>query len=194
MKYLKNFKIYESIDGLPGKISIDEYVKQVLPQLDIETKKRFCDWWIENRSNYNIYFFKFKSNAPIMGGIVGEDSLAINHMIKRLPPHMSLFLLLHESKHLDQHANSEFMDGYFNSVVRNNFPLFVTSYRKLEKEANDYAFEVMQNLDIFNQELSRDRNIRGNEYAADQVFGMMQNDIKKTGARDFFELIKTQII
>lgn len=193
MKYLKNFKIYESI-SLPSRITIDEYVEQVLPQLDIETKTRFCDWWSENRSNYNIYFFKFKSTAPIIGGIVGEDSLAINHMIKRLPPHMSLFLPLHESKHLDQHADREFMDGYFHSVVRNDFPLFVKSYRKLEKEANDYAFEVMKNLDIFTQELSSDRNIRGNEYAADQVFRMMQNDIKRTGARDFFELIKTQII
>lgn len=195
MKYLKNFLLYESVNNIPGEISIEEYIEEVLPQFEDEKKEVFCNWWNENRKDYKIYFFNFNTKAPIMGGIIHENGLAINHIIKRLPPHMRIFLPLHESRHLDQQAKNDFMSGYFDSVVNKNFPLFIETYRRLEKDANDFAFEVMEQLNLYiNNIKTEERLIRGNEFAADQVYAMMQRDIMKTGAEDFFELIKSQIL
>ena len=89
--------------------------------------------------------------------------------------------------------SDEFSKGYFQSVVDNNLPLFIKSYKRYESEANDYAIQVLRQLDIFTTELD-ERRIRSNEGMASHIFDMMKKDIKKTGAKTIFELIKTQII
>jgi hypothetical protein len=196
MKYLKEFYLFENVKQLTGEISVKEYIKKAIPELDPDTTQRFCSWWSENRSGYKIYFFRFNSQMPIVGGIVENNGLAINQTIMgRMPPFMCIFLLLHESKHLDQNAKGDFMSGYFDSVVENNYDLFKSSYVRLEKEANDFAIEVMKQNDFYSEEITRSEGmIRSNERAYSDVYKMMQQDIKKSGAKDFFELIKLQIL
>lgn len=192
MKHLKKFELFETISTIPGETTIENYVSQVLPGMSTRDKEKFCDYWNQNRSEYKLHYFKFA--VPILGAAVGEKEIAVNTDIKNLPEHMRLFLPLHESFHLDQNAESdEFSKGYFQSVVDNNLPLFIKSYKRYESEANDYAIQVLRQLDIFTTELD-ERRIRSNEGMVSHIFDMMKKDIKKTGAKTIFELIKTQII
>lgn len=196
MKYLKEFFLFENSKQLTGEISVEEYIKKAIPELDPDTTQRFCSWWSENRSVYKIYFFRFNSQMPIVGGIVESNGLAINKTVMgRMPPFMRIFLLLHESKHLDQNAKNDFMSNYFDSVVQNNYELFKSSYVRLEKEANDFAIDVMIQNDFYSDDIKRAEGmLRSNERAYSSVYRMMQQDIKKSGAKDFFELIKSQIL
>jgi hypothetical protein len=182
---IKNFKDYSD---LPGLITIEDFTKS------LGLKKKDCDkvssWWKENNPDIKIQYFDFK--VPLLGAAISPDAVAINKN-GRPDPLFKLFLLIHESRHLhDNRMSKEFQEGYFESVVNDDFPTFEKAYKKFEKAANDWTIDAMMKLGFsrfVNQE-----NLRINESYASVVFQMMKQDIKRIGAKNIFELIRKQII
>jgi hypothetical protein len=188
MKYLKSYKIFESLDTT---ISIEDFLTRI--RIPNHLVGNISEWWNQNRSHIDIYLFRFNTNKMIAGGIVGENKIAINESIP-MPPHVKLFLLLHESKHIDQHNEGRFMDAYFQTVVDGNKEEFLRNYSELEAEANLFAIEAMNELG-FEREMRMEANmLRGNERAGEMVYRMMQADINQYEPNNFFDLIKSQIL
>jgi hypothetical protein len=188
MKYLKSYKIFESLDIT---ISIEDFLRRI--RIPNHLISNIVSWWNKNRSHIDIYSFNFNTGKMIAGGIVGKNKIAINERLP-MPPHVKLFLLLHESKHIDQHNEDRFMDAYFQTVVDGNKEEFLRNYTELEVEANLFTIEAMNELG-FEREMRMESNmLRGNENAGEMVYRMMRSDIEKYGSNDFFDLIKSQIL
>ena len=110
-----------------------------------------------------------------------------------MPPHIKLFLALHESRHCDQHREEGFMEGYYNSVVNGDKEQFLQTYPELERDANDFAVQSMRECG-FDREMSfEESRLRGNERAGEMVYQMMTNDINRLNPVDFFDLLKKQM-
>jgi Zn-dependent peptidase ImmA (M78 family) len=168
-------------------------ISAFLYKIDIYDKD-IVEWWDKNiGDNIKIYYFPFNTNQPMIGGMIGNNSIAFNSNIM-LPSKLKLYVLLHEIAHIHQHSNNNFMDGYFNSVVENNEEKFLYSYKLLEKEANDFAINSMIELGFKDFIDKEELRLRANEYSGKMIYNMMKLDIKKYDPIDFFDLILKQII
>jgi len=168
---------------------------QFLIEIGIPENRRhqIVEWWNQNRANIKIYYFPFSSPHPIAGVFLGTNTIAINSAVP-MPPHVKLFLALHESRHCDQHAEGIFMEGYYDTVVNGDRESFLQSYRELEKDANDFAINSMRAIG-FEREMNREEmGLRGNEGAGNMVYQMMTRDINRLNPSDFIDLLKKQIL
>jgi hypothetical protein len=189
MKHLSTFKLFERLDN-----STLVTIEQLLERIGIPNPMRpnIITWWNENRSEIRIHLFPFNSPQPIAGVFLGEDVIAINERLQ-MPPHVKLFLALHESRHCDQHADGILMPGYYDTVVNGDKDSFLQSYRELEEDANDFAINSMREVG-FGREMDREEMmLRSNERAGSMVYQMMSADIQRINPVDFFDLLKKQI-
>lgn len=188
MKYIKSYKLFESLTP-DNQITIEQFLDNIGIR---ENKQQIVEWWNQNRSEIQIYYFQF-SSQPIAGVSLGTNTIAINSSLP-MPPHVKLFLALHESRHCDQHADGILMPGYYDTVVNGDKDSFLQSYRELEKDANDFAINSMRSIG-FEREMNREEGrLRGNEGAGNMVYQMMKNDINKFNPVDFIDLLKKQIL
>lgn len=189
LKYFKQLFESENINT-PG-ISIEDFCNRIgIPQSMINN---ISEWWDANRSNIKIHLFPFGSVDPIAGVFLGEDTVCINENL-RMPPHIKMFLALHESRHCDQERDGIFMEGYYDTVINNDLEGFLEAYSRLEKDANDYAIQSMRDIG-FSREMDMEENrLRGNERAGNMVYSMMKKDIERLNPTDFFDLLKKQIL
>jgi archaellum component FlaC len=128
-----------------------------------------------------------------VGGIISDDTIVINsmsHFPQMDKGDFMLFISFHEVRHIIQQRENKMDDLYFKPVVDKNIDEFQKNYTVLERDANKFAHESMQklNINIPIQELSR------NELFAKPVFSMMERDIDKFKAKSMYELIKIQVI
>lgn len=188
MRYIKEYKIFEN---LSNPVSINQFVSQIgIPD---PKRQRIIEWWNENRSHIKIHYFEFSSPQPIAGVFLGIDEIAINRRLP-MPPHMKLFLALHESAHCDQHRQGRFMEHYYNTVVEGDKDSFLQGYAQLEREANDFAVNSMRQIGFDNEMTREEMMIRGNERAGQMVYNMMRSDIERFRPVDFIDLLKKQIL
>lgn len=187
MKYLKQFRIFESSE-IP--LPIDFFLDEI--GITSDKKKIVEGWWSQHRNHIKIYHFPFSSPHPILGVILGENEIAINKKMN-VPPHIKLFVALHESRHCDQHSQGIFNPQYFETVVQGNKPEFLKNYVKLEVDANDFAINNLRKIG-FDREMDREeRMLRGNEGAGHKVYDMMTQDIQRFKPVDFIDLLKKQV-
>jgi len=189
LKYFN--ELYESMNLDNPGISIEDFSNSIgiEPRLIPSISK----WWSENRSNIKIYFFTFNSVSPIAGVFLGTDTICINQS-SGMPPHIKLFLALHESRHCDQHKEGIFMDGYYNTVLNGDLDGFLESYSLLESDANNYAIQSMRDIGFYREMDREEGMLRGNERAGRMVYNMMKRDIERLNPTDFFDLLKKQIL
>lgn len=200
MKYLKsysklfdNYYSYKSPNDLEdesGQISINEFVNKI----GIDRKDEIIKWWNENRNHIKLHIKSFNTRQPIAGIFLGSDMVYINgNLPPMMPPYIKLFLALHESRHCDQHRDGRFMSGYYDTVLNGDKEGFLSSYKELEKDANDYAFNAMRELGY---QMREEHMLRENENSGQMVYNMMSDDIKKFNLgpdSDFFDLLKKQV-
>ena len=189
MKHIKSFKIFESLTE-ENQISIEQFLNEI--RIPSNKVQQITEWWGQNR-DIKIYYFPFSSPQPIAGVFLGTDSIAINSRLP-MPPHVKLFLALHESRHCDQHAQGIFMEGYYDTVVNGDKDSFLQSYRELEKDANDFAINSMREMGFEREMNMEEMRLRGNEGAGNMVYQMMTNDINRLNPTDFIDLLKKQIL
>jgi hypothetical protein len=191
MKYLKKFKLFESLDS-QKEISIEDYLKEI--ELDKTTNiEPIIEWWKENRPHIKLYYFNFNSSEPIMGGIIADNTICINKKVQ-MAPQIKLFIALHESKHIDQHNEGRFEEGYFKTVLNGDKEKFLDAYVELEKEANDFAFQSIKDLNIDWFVSYKEKMLRHNESLGNIIYQMMKQDIERLNVTNFYELIKKQIL
>jgi len=192
MRHIKNFyQLFESEEFLNQGTSIEEFSERI--GISPNMIPAVSEWWNKNRANIKIHLFPFGSQDPIAGVFLGDDNVCINDRL-RMPPHIKLFLALHESRHCDQHRDNIFMDGYYNTVLNSDLDGFLESYAELEKDANDFAVESMREMG-FNREMDmEERRLRSNELAGRMVYNMMKKDIDRLNPSDFFDLLKKQVL
>jgi hypothetical protein len=106
---------------------------------------------------------------------------------------IKLFLAFHESRHCDQYRAGGFMEGYYDTVVRGDKEAFLTAYRDLERDANDFAIQSMRACGFEREMNFEEGRLRGNEAAGEMVYRMMTGDIQRLNPVDFFDLLKKQI-
>lgn len=188
MKHLISYKVYENLNNT--QVSIEDFLKNIgMPQFKHE---QIIEWWNNNRRNIKIHFFPFSSPKPIAGVFLGTDVIAVNQRLQ-MPPHVKLFLALHESRHCDQHSNGIFMSGYYDTVVSGDENSFLQSYRELEQDANSYAINGMREMGFEREMNIEEIRLRSNENAGPMVFRMMTDDIRLLNPTDFIDLLKKQI-
>jgi hypothetical protein len=189
MKYLQKFKLFERLDN-STLVTIDELLERF--RIPNPMRPTISSWWNENRRDIRIHLFPFNSPQPIAGVFLGENIIALNERVP-MPPHVKLFLALHESRHCDQHREGNFMEGYYETVVRGDRENFLRAYSELERDANDFAINSMRQIG-FDREMDREEMmLRSNERAGDMVYQMMSSDIQRLNPVDFFDLLKKQI-
>ena len=189
MKYIKNYKLFESLTP-DNQITIEQFLDNIGIR---ENKQHIVEWWNQNRTTIKIYYFQFNSPQPIAGVFLGTDTIAINSRLP-MPPHVKLFLALHESRHCDQHAQGRFMEGYYHTVVNGDREAFLQSYSELERDANDFAINSMRSIGFEREMNMEEMRLRGNEGAGNMVYQMMKNDINRFNPEDIFDLLKMQIL
>jgi len=189
-RYIKPLnQLFENLEDHPA-MPIEEFVNVI--NLPKQKQTQAIDWWKKNRGNIKIHFVEFSTHEPILGVFMsGEDVLVNAKAWPPAPPELRLFIAAHESRHADQHRKGMFGPNYFDPVVNDDFEKFKHGYQRLEKDANDFAFNAMEGMGV--RLPIPEQHIRGNERAAHEVFYMMQRDIKESGATDMFELLKSQI-
>ena len=111
-----------------------------------------------------------------------------------MSPFMKIFLALHESAHCDQHRLGIFSENYYGPVVDGRKEDFLEGYRKLEKQANDFAIKSMREMGFSDEMDIVEGTLRSNERAGEMVFRMMSNDIRRLNPVDFIDLLKKQIL
>ena len=189
MKYLQKFKLFERLDN-----STLVTIEQLLERIGIPNPMRpnIVNWWNQNRSEIRIHLFPFNSPQPIAGVFLGENIIALNERLP-MPPHVKLFLALHESRHCDQHREGGFMEGYYDTVVNGDREAFLGAYSRFERDANDFAIQSMRACGFEREMNFEEMRLRGNERAGDMVYQMMSGDIQRMNPVDFFDLLKKQI-
>ena len=189
MKYLQTYKLFEDLDN-STQVSIDQFLEKIrIPEFK---RPEIISWWNQNRTDFVIHYFDFSSPQPIAGVFLGENIIAINSRLP-MPPHIKLFLALHESRHCDQHREGRFMEGYYNNVVNGDKESFLQTYMDLERDANNFAIQSMRECGFDSEMNFEEMRLRGNERAGDMVYRMMSNDIQRLNPTDFFDLLKKQI-
>ena len=189
MKNLRYYHLFESSIGKPT-VTIEDFLQRVGLGRDPKFS-RIVEWWKANRSDFKINYFTFSSPQPIAGVYLGTNEIAINERLP-MPPHVKLFLALHESRHCDQEAQGIIQPGYYDTVVRGDINSFLQSYRELERDANDFAIRCMTEMG-FDMRFEEPR-LRANEGAGQMVYAMMTNDIARFRPIDFIDLLKKQIL
>jgi hypothetical protein len=189
MKYLKHYKLFESLSD-QKEVTIEEFLQksEVSKVITKEDAEKLIKWWNDNRSHIKIFLIKV-FYKPIMGGIIEENTIFINNNAQ-VNPLLKLFILFHESRHIDQHNEGRFEDGYYNSVVNGDKDLFLKSYKELEEDANTYALNSLKEIGIDGW---NERMLRGNENMGNMVYDMMKKDIETYKPKNFYELIEKQI-
>lgn len=189
MKYLLRYRLFERLDN-STEVTIEQFLEKVgIPN---HMRPQIVSWWGQNRSEIRIHLFSFNSPQPIAGVFLGTDTIVINERMS-MPPHIKLFLALHESRHCDQYREGGFMEGYYDTVVRGDKEAFLTAYRDLEKDANDFAIQSMRACGFEREMNFEESRLRGNEAAGEMVYRMMTSDIQRLNPEDFFDLLKKQI-
>ena len=189
MKYLQPYNIFEDLNN-STQVSIDEFLERIrIPEFK---RPEVINWWNQNRSEIIIHLFDFNSPKPIAGVFLGENVIAINERLP-MPPHVKLFLALHESRHCDQHREGRLMQGYYDTVVNGDKEEFLVAYRDLERDANDFAIQSMRDCGFDSEMNFEEMRLRGNERAGEMVYQMMSGDIQRMNPVDFFDLLKKQI-
>ena len=188
MKHLTAFKLFENLNN---PIGIEQFISNI--GIPSNKRQRIIEWWNQNRSHIRIHYFSFSSPQPIAGVFLGVDEIAINQRLP-MPPHVKLFLSLHESAHCDQHRQERFMEEYYNTVVRGDKETFLQNYRRLEREANDFAINSMREIGFEVEMRMEEQRLRSNEGAGEMVYGMMRSDISRLNPTDFIDLLKKQIL
>ena len=188
MKHLKNYRLFEALNQ---PHSIEQFVKEI--NLSPEQQQSVISWWKTNRNGFKIHHFPFSSNEPIAGVFLGVDEVAINSRL-RMSPFMKLFLALHESAHCDQHRLGIFSENYYDPVVDGRKEDFLEGYRKLERQANDFAIKSMREMGFSDEMDIVEEKLRSNERSGEMVFRMMSNDIRRLNPVDFIDLLKKQIL
>ena len=189
MKYLQTYKLFEDLDN-STQVSIDQFLEKIrIPEFK---RPEIISWWNQNRTDFVIHYFDFSSPQPIAGVFLGENIIAINSRLP-MPPHIKLFLALHESRHCDQHREGRFMEGYYDTVVNGDKESFLQTYMDLERDANNFAIQSMRECGFDSEMNFEEMRLRGNERAGDMVYRMMSNDIQRLNPTDFFDLLKKQI-
>ena len=189
MRNLKYFRVFEN-QNLPI-VSIEEFLREI--RIDSELIPSISEWWNENRSGIEIYFFPFQCEEPISGVFLDDNKICVNSRMA-IPSHIKLFLALHESRHCDQQKSGIFMEGYYDTVLNDDIKGFLKTYLDLEKDANDFAISSMREIGFSREfDIYLERHLRGNERAGNAVYSMMKKDIEKYKPTDFFDLLKKQI-
>lgn len=200
VKYIKIYEDFDQIGQLhkqseiPGEISINGFMEAIgqgreMPFMD---KDLIIDWWNKNRKDFKIYYFPFRTTKPIMGCFIGENKILINSR-PPVPPFIKFFIALHESRHADQRKEGLFDDSYFLSVAEENKDKFLRGYSRLESDANSYAVNSCRDLRIF-PIVQMESQLRGNEKSGEEVYNMMDSDIKNLGAESMDDLLLKQIL
>jgi hypothetical protein len=189
MKHLKHFQLFERLDN-STLVTIDELLERF--RIPNPMRPTISSWWNENRRDIRIHLFTFNSPQPIAGVFLGEDIIALNERLP-MPPHVKLFLALHESRHCDQHREGRLMEGYYETVVRGDRENFLRAYSELERDANDFAINSMRQIGFEREMNMEEMMLRSNERAGDMVYQMMSADIQRINPVDFFDLLKKQI-
>jgi hypothetical protein len=190
MKHLSTFKLFERLDN-STLVTIEQFLQRIrIPNHMIPT---IVSWWNQNRSEIRIHFFRFNTTEPIGGVIIDGNTIALNDDSMPMPPHVKLFLALHESRHCDQHRMGNSITQYFDSVVGNDKQSFMRHYEELESDANDFAIQSMRACGFDRQMNFEERMLRANEMAGDMVYRMMSDDIQRINPVDIFDLFKKQI-
>lgn len=189
MKHLKPFKLFENLDD-STLVTIEVFLEKI--RIPEPLRPAIISWWIENRSEINLHVFPFNTPHPISGVFLGENVIVINES-SQMPPHVKLFLALHESRHCDQHRDGVFMIGYYDTVVNGERDAFLQSYRHFERDANDFAIQSMRACGFGREMDFEEVRLRGNERAGEMVYKMMSEDIRRLNPIDFFDLLKKQI-
>lgn len=188
MKHLKTYKLFENLNNPIG-------IGQLLAEINFppELRPQVESWWNQNRTEIRIHHFNFSSTQPIAGVFLGIDEIAINKRLP-IPPHIKLFLALHESGHCNQHRDGRFMAGYYDTVIAGNKPEFLRAYTELEIDANDYAFNSLREMGLERLYQFEEPKLRGNQGAGEMVWRMMTADIARLNPTDFIDLLKKQIM
>jgi hypothetical protein len=200
VRYLKIYEDFNKFGELskmieiPGEISINGFMEAIgqgreMPFMD---KDLIIDWWNKNRKDFKIYYFPFRTTKPIMGCFIGENKILINSR-PPVPPFIKFFIALHESRHADQRKAELFDDAYFSSVAEENREEFLKGYSRLESDANSYAVNSCRELRIF-PIVQMESQLRGNERSGNEVYDMMDSDIKNLGAVSMDDLLLKQIL
>jgi hypothetical protein len=192
MKYLKLFETTTTTEF--HTLSLD--TKKTTPISDIIKDDKMVNWWNENKNDIQIKYFDFKTQIPILGCCVNENIIAINNKKPNNNTLLSFFVLLHESRHC-KHVKLGLMTDYFKPVINNDLNAFKKIYLEVEKDANDYAFSVIYELELVPktpQYSQFESGLRHNELTYHHVFNMLSNDIKKYGVSNLTELVLNMII
>ena len=190
MNHLSTFKLFERVDN-STLVTIEQFLQRIgIPN---HMRPTIISWWNQNRSEIRIHFFRFRTTEPIGGFIIGGNTIVLNDDSMPMPPHVKLFLALHESRHCDQHLMGNSITQYFDSVVRGDKESFMRHYAELESDANDFAIQSMRACGFGRQMNLEEGMLRANEMAGDMVYGMMSDDIQRINPIDFFDLLKKQI-
>lgn len=188
MRKLKYIKLFENLNN---PIGIEQFLSEInFPQ---ELRTQVINWWNQNRVGFKIHNFYFSSFQPIAGVFLGVNEIAINKRLP-MPPHIKLFLALHESGHCNQHRDGRFMTGYYDTVVAGDKPGFLRAYLELEVDANDYAFNSLREMGLERLYQFEEPRLRANQTAGEMVWSMMTADIVRFNANDFIDLLKKQIL
>jgi len=154
-------------------------------------KQRVLDWWNENKSHINIYYFPFKTNIIMGGCVISSDSIAVNSNFDNNPENL-LYVALHESAHAQQELEGR-LSPYFDTVVQNNLEQFLEVYKTLEVEANDFAHNAMVELGFDSFIIQYESSLRFNELAGQMVFETMKREIEKNNPTNFMEMFEKMI-
>ena len=189
MKHLSTFRLFETLDN-STLVTIEQFLERI--QIPNQLRPTIVSWWNQNRSEIRIHFFTFNSTQPIASVFLGENIIALNERLP-MPPHVKLFLALHESRHCDQHREGGFMEGYYDTVVNGDRESFLQAYRDFERDANDFAINSMREIGFQREMNFEEGRLRSNERAGEMVYQMMSRDIQRLNPVDFFDLLKKQI-
>jgi hypothetical protein len=199
-----HIKDYPSFVGLNESVQESDILSLLPPAIDIreftssiglsqDESGRYIQLWREKRPNFNIHYFPFKTNLPILGVFFWGNNVCVNSR-SFAPPLVKAFIALHESRHGDQYSQGILEDRYFKTVLKGNEEEFLRNYIDLEVDANTFALDTLRDYG-FSDFVSREgASLRVNEYMGSAVYRMMSRDIERTGATSFAQLIASQIL
>jgi hypothetical protein len=176
---------------LPPPISAAQFAEEI--RLYPQDVRKYSHLWERIRPGYKIHYFPFKSNNPILGCFFYDKDVCVNQKVP-IPPLVKAFIALHESRHCQQYQDGIIEKGYFTTVVEGDKEDFLVNYRQLEEDANNFALDSLSEGGFENFVLQEGSRLKGNESMGPQIYHMMREDIKKTGATTFADLLAFQIL
>jgi len=176
---------------LPPPISAARFAEEI--GMHPQDARKYSQLWEKVRPGYQIHYFPFKSINPILGCFFYDRDVCINQRI-HIPASVKAFISLHESRHCQQYAEGILERGYFTTVVEGDKEDFLVNYRQLEEDANNFALDSLSEGGFENFVLQEGPRLKSNENMGPQVYQMMREDIKKTGATTFADMLAFQIL